>query len=31
MIKFTIALREGTADPESILRRFTKSNVTHPT
>ena len=24
-------LREGTADPEAILRRFTRSNVQHPT
>jgi TnpA family transposase len=25
------ALRLGTADAESLLRRFTKSNVQHPT
>jgi TnpA family transposase len=27
LIKFTSALRLGTADAESILRRFTKNNV----
>jgi len=31
LIKFTTALRLGTADAESILRRFTKNNVQHPT
>jgi TnpA family transposase len=31
MIKYATALRIGTADPEAILRRFTKSNATHPT
>lgn len=31
MIKYATALREGTAEPEAILRRFTKSNVRHPT
>jgi hypothetical protein len=31
LIKFTTALRLGTADAESILRRFTKHNVQHPT
>lgn len=31
IVKFATALREGTADPESILRRFTKDNVSHPT
>jgi DNA-binding transcriptional LysR family regulator len=31
LIKFTTALRPGTADAESILRRFTKNNVQHPT
>lgn len=31
MVKFATALRLGTADAESILRRFTKENVTHPT
>ena len=30
LIKFATALRLGTADAESILRRFTKSNVQHP-
>jgi TnpA family transposase len=31
LIKFTTALRLGTADAESILRRFTKNNAQHPT
>ena len=31
MIKYTTALRLGTAEPESILRRFTRNNVQHPT
>jgi len=31
MIKYTTALRLGTADPEAILRRFTRENVHHPT
>lgn len=31
MIQYTAALRFGTAEPESILRRFTRSNVQHPT
>jgi TnpA family transposase len=31
MIKYTTALRLGTADPEAILRRFTRDNVQHPT
>ena len=31
MIKFATALRLGTADAEAILRRFTRSNVQHPT
>lgn len=31
MIKFTTALRLGTAETEAILRRFTKHNVQHPT
>lgn len=30
-IKFATALRLGTADAESILRRFTRNNVQHPT
>jgi TnpA family transposase len=31
MIRYTTALRFGTAEPESILRRFTRNNVQHPT
>ncbi len=31
MIQYTTALKQGTADPEAILRRFTKGNITHPT
>jgi TnpA family transposase len=31
MIKYTTALRLGTAETEEILRRFTKQNVQHPT
>ena len=31
MIKYATALRVGTAEPESILRRFTRNNVQHPT
>jgi TnpA family transposase len=31
MVKYTTALRIGTADPEAILRRFTRNNATHPT
>lgn len=31
MIKYATALRVGSADPESILRRFTRGNVQHPT
>ncbi len=31
MVKYATALRLGTAEPEAILRRFTRSNVTHPT
>jgi TnpA family transposase len=31
MIKLATALRLGTADAEAILRRFTRSNVQHPT
>ncbi len=30
MIKYTTALKQGTAEPEAILRRFTKNNVQHP-
>ena len=31
IIKYATAMRVGTAEPEAILRRFTKSNVKHPT
>ena len=31
MIKYATALRVGTAEPASILRRFTRANVQHPT
>jgi TnpA family transposase len=31
MVKLATALRLGTADAEAILRRFTRSNVQHPT
>ena len=31
MIKYATALRLGTADPEDILRRFTRNNLQHPT
>jgi TnpA family transposase len=31
MIKYTTALRVGTAEPEAILRRFTRTDVQHPT
>ena len=31
MIKYATALRLGTAEPESILRRFTRDNLKHPT
>jgi TnpA family transposase len=31
MIKYATALCLGTAEPESILRRFTRNNVQHPT
>jgi TnpA family transposase len=31
MVKYATALRLGTADAESILRRFTRSNGQHPT
>lgn len=31
MVKYATALRLGTADTESILRRFAKNNVQHPT
>ena len=31
MVKYVTALRLGTADTESIMRRFTRNNVQHPT
>ena len=31
MVKYATALRVGTAQTESILRRFTRNNVQHPT
>ena len=31
MMKFATALRLATAEPEAILRRFTRHNLTHPT
>jgi len=31
MVKFATALRLGTAEPEAILRRFTRASVQHPT
>ncbi len=31
MIKYATALKQGTAEPEAILRRFTRNNVQHPT
>jgi TnpA family transposase len=31
MIKYTTALRLGTAETDAILRRFTRDNVQHPT
>jgi len=31
IVRYTTAMAERTADPESILRRFTRSNVQHPT
>lgn len=31
MIKYATALRLGTADPEAILQRFTRSQLKHPT
>jgi TnpA family transposase len=31
MIKYTTALRLGAAETEAILRRFTRTNVQHPT
>ncbi|MGZ8248717.1 MAG: Tn3 family transposase [Methylomagnum sp.] len=31
MVKYATAVRQGTAETEAILRRFTKTNVQHPT
>lgn len=31
MVKHTIALKMGMADAESLLRRFTRTNIQHPT
>ena len=31
MVKYATALRLGMADPEAILRRFTRGNLMHPT
>jgi TnpA family transposase len=31
MIKYATALRLGTAEAEAILRRFTRSELQHPT
>ncbi|CDZ79480.1 Transposase, TnpA family [Legionella massiliensis] len=31
MIKYATALKQGTSDPEAILRRFTRNNIQHPT
>jgi TnpA family transposase len=31
MVKFAVALQIGTAEPEAILRRFTRNNLQHPT
>jgi len=31
MIKYTTALKQGIANPEAILRRFTRNNIQHPT
>ena len=31
MVKYTTALRLGTAETEAIVRRFTRENVQHPT
>lgn len=30
MVKYSVAMKEGYANPESILRRFTRNNLTHP-
>ena len=31
MVKYATAMKEGTSDPEIILRRFTRTDVMHPT
>ena len=31
MVKYAAAMQHGTADPESILRRFGRADVMHPT
>ena len=31
MIKYATAMKQGTANPEAILRRFTRNNIQHPT
>jgi TnpA family transposase len=31
MVKYAAAMKEGYADPESVLRRFTRNNLKHPT
>lgn len=31
MVKYTTAMKGGYADPESILRRFNRNNLKHPT
>lgn len=31
MVKYATALKQGTANPEAILRRFTRNNIQHPT
>jgi TnpA family transposase len=31
LVKFATALRLGTAEPEALLRRFTRASVQHPT
>lgn len=31
IVKYTAALRHRTAEPEALLRRFTRANVQHPT
>jgi len=31
MVRYTTAMAERTADPETILRRFTRANAQHPT